>query len=70
VIRVDGQGFHTCAHCSQRIGAYEPLRWRRPDGVVTTSSLLRVREDPEFGGATAELYHRDCFDDAHGASPD
>lgn len=59
----------TCARCGDRIGAYEPLCWQRLDGRVTTSSILRAREDPEFGTLDSVLYHRDCFADAQPTSP-
>jgi hypothetical protein len=58
-----------CVHCGDRIGAYEPLCWRRPDGTVTTSSILRARHEPGFGTAGSVLYHRDCFSDAQPTSP-
>jgi hypothetical protein len=66
---MDAAGFPTCVHCAERIGSYEPLCWQRPDGTVSTSSLLHVRQDPDFGVPGSVLYHRDCFGDAQPTSP-
>ena len=54
-------GAQTCATCGDRIGVYEPLWWRRPDGVDIASSLLRVRDEPAFGPDSV-LLHRACRD--------
>jgi hypothetical protein len=49
----------TCAACGDRIGVYEPLFWQRPDGIVISSSLLRMRDDPAFA-PDAVLWHDTC----------
>ncbi len=66
---MDTTTFPICARCEERIGTYEPLCWRRSDGTVALSSLLRAREDPGHGLPDVGLYHRDCFDDAQPTSP-
>ena len=66
---MDATDFPTCALCAERIGAYEPLCWRRPDGAVSTSGLLRAREDPDFSRPGSVLYHRDCFAGTQPTSP-
>ena len=66
---IDAADHPTCVHCGDRIGAYEPLCLRRADGTVTTSSILRARQDPEFGLPGSALYHRDCFVEGQPTSP-
>lgn len=66
---MDAVGFPICAHCADRIGAYEPMCFERPDGSVSASSLLHVRQDPAFGLPGTRLYHRACFADAQPTSP-
>jgi hypothetical protein len=66
---MDATRFPTCVHCGDRIGAYEPLCWQRPDGTVMTSSILHARAEPGFGTPGSALYHRDCFADAQPTSP-
>jgi hypothetical protein len=53
--------FMTCAHCSERIGSYEPLWWRRPDGTLAPTSLLRAREDPAFDEPGSSFFHPGCL---------
>ena len=50
-------------------GRTNPCACRRADGTVTTSSILRARQDPEFGMPGSALYHRDCFVDGQPTSP-
>ena len=59
----------TCVHCGDRIGAAEAQGFVRADGTVTTSSILRARQDPEFGLPGSALYHRDCFVEGQPTSP-
>ena len=66
---MDAADHPTCVHCGDRIGAYEPLCLRRADGTVTTSSILRARQDPEFGMPGSALYHRACFVEGQPTSP-
>ena len=66
---MDASPFPRCAHCADRIGAYEPLCLVRPDGSVSASSLLSVRDDPAFGAPGARLFHRACYDDVQPTSP-
>jgi hypothetical protein len=54
--------FLTCTRCSERIGAYEPLWWRHPDGAVDASSFLRVRDDPRRRQAGAAFFHAACLE--------
>jgi hypothetical protein len=58
--------FLTCACCATRIGTYEPLWWKRPDGTLAPTSLLRAREDPEFETAGSSFFHQACLAAANG----
>ena len=51
----------TCAHCARPIGAYEPMWWRRPDGTLSASGYLRLREDPQYPLAGSAYFHADCL---------
>jgi hypothetical protein len=53
--------FPTCMSCAGRIGAYEPLWWRRPDGSVVTTSFLHARDDPYYAHPRSEFFHADCL---------
>jgi hypothetical protein len=56
-----------CPLCAERIGVYEPLWWRRPDGRGAATSLLRAREHPSFAEPGSTYFHQDCYErDARG----
>ncbi len=57
-----------CRGCGERIGAYEPLVWRRPDGSLLTGGLLAFGEQLGDPGED-DLFHLDCFRH-HGFEPD
>lgn len=57
----DENSFITCAHCGQRIGAYEPLRIEQPDGSVGESSYLNLA--PWELETRPRLWHPWCFAD-------
>ena len=58
---MDAARFLTCSRCAGRIGAYEPLWWRRPDGAVASSSFLAVRADPLHAQPGSAFFHGDCL---------
>jgi hypothetical protein len=55
------EGFFTCTACRGRIGSYEPMWWRRADGTLSASSVLRLRADPALGEAGAAYFHDACL---------
>ena len=54
-------GFLTCARCSGRIGAYERMWWRRADGTLHASSVLRLRGEPGGSETRAAYFHDACL---------
>jgi hypothetical protein len=58
---MDASTFLICNRCTGRIGTYEPLWWRRPDGTVGESSFLRLRDDPLRGEPGSEFFHDACL---------
>jgi hypothetical protein len=59
---MDASRFLTCARCSRPIGAYEPVWWRRPDGSLSATGYLRVRDDPRFHLPGSAYFHERCLD--------
>jgi hypothetical protein len=59
---MDATRFLRCTHCARPIGAYEPVWWQRPDGTLSESSYLRVRDDPQSRLPGSAYFHRDCLD--------
>ena len=53
-------GLH-CELCKNRIGLYEPLWWRRPDGSITECGYLAVIIDPESVHPASRFYHHACL---------
>jgi hypothetical protein len=61
---MDGMAPHLCcAGCGSRIGIYEPLLWRLPDGSVIEAGWLAVREDVRAHHPASVFYHRGCLSD-------
>ena len=66
---MDAYATMTCARCGERIGAYEPLLWVRPDGGVAVTSRLRLRDEPADVLNGAAYYHEACGTAELGQSP-
>jgi hypothetical protein len=66
---MDAHATMTCARCGERIGAYEPLLWVRPDGVTSVTSRLRLRGEPDDALSGSAYYHEACGAAELGQSP-
>lgn len=62
----DETQFPRCEACGDRIGVYERIWVRHPDGRLESSSLLAL--DAELDTPSAQLYHTGCL--APSSGPD
>ena len=58
---MDARTFLTCSGCARRIGVYEPIWWRRPDGALDESSFLRLRDHPLRDAPGSAFFHQECL---------
>ncbi|MGZ4201261.1 MAG: hypothetical protein ACXVRH_04285 [Thermoleophilaceae bacterium] len=53
--------FLHCDRCGDRIGIYERLWWRMPDGSIVSSAFLPMRSSREFGDESSRHFHDTCL---------
>ena len=51
-----------CDRCGHRIGVYEPMVWRRPDGEMLLTGFLSVRDHSDLGHADSQFFHPACLE--------
>jgi hypothetical protein len=61
---MDATIFLTCNRCRGRIGTYEPIWWRRPDGSLDESSFLGLRDHPLREDPGSAFFHKECLSGA------
>jgi len=52
--------FQICAHCSARVGIYEPARIQLADGTILAGSVLGIGEARRR--EVARVWHHACVD--------
>ncbi len=57
----DAWPFLHCDRCGDRIGVYEPIWWRMPDGSIVPSAFLPMRSSREFGRGSSRYFHAACL---------
>jgi hypothetical protein len=60
--------FLRCDHCGDSIGVYDPFCWQRPDGSVTETAFLDMRDEPEREHPASRFFHPLCLRAAAGTA--
>lgn len=56
----------TCSHCAEVVGVYEPIVAVLDGQARETSRAM----EPAIGSGDGELYHRACYHERVGKTPD
>jgi len=51
-----------CAHCGDRIGVYEPLWRRHPDGTFERTSFLIMQQRQPQDPTRSPVWHINCLE--------
>lgn len=58
--------FLHCDYCGSSIGVYDPFCWKRPDGTVTETAFLEIRDEPDGKHPESRFFHPPCLRAATG----